>query len=140
MAEMFKEIEILWELYREQIYFIIGIGIWSTILISTIILLCNINKFCDWINKIRKEGDKLVYIRTSHNSIKDNIKEQKNLVSEAQSKEECVKEFREGKPTSKQDTEKSKKKENNIICPECGAHLTENDTTKSTCPYCGNEL
>ena len=93
--------------------------------------------------KVKKEGDKLVYLKTikPNNSMKDSQKVTKNLKTITEPKLKKVEIPQYWKPLEKQNRNSTdKEKPNFFVCPGCGTQISGKDKYRHSCPYCGFKL
>jgi len=93
--------------------------------------------------KVKKEGDKLVYQKSSkpNNSMNDNQKVTKNLKTITEPKLKKVEIPQYWKPLEERDRNSTdKRKPNFFICPGCGTQISDKDKDRHSCPYCGYKL
>jgi len=89
---------------------------------------------------VRKEGDKLIYQKITHNSNQDRIKKNKSLEPEIRYEDKEAKETYVSKSLNNQNLEKDEIEGNFMTCPECSTRLTKNVAESNSCPYCGHKF
>ena len=89
---------------------------------------------------VRKEGDKLIYQKISHNSTQDKIKKNKFLEPEIRYEDKKAKETFVSISLNNQNSKKDENEGNSMICPECRTKLTKNMAGINSCPYCGHKF
>ncbi|TKJ25069.1 MAG: hypothetical protein CEE42_08530 [Promethearchaeota archaeon Loki_b31] len=93
--------------------------------------------------EVKKEGDKLVYQKTTkpNNSMNDSQKVTKNskIITEPKLKKVEIPQY--WKPLEKQDRSSTDKGRSSFfVCPGCGIHISGKDKDRHSCPYCGFKL
>jgi len=89
---------------------------------------------------VRKEGDKLIYQRISHNSNQNRKKKNKFLEPEIRYEDKKAKKTTVSKSLNNQNLEKDEDEGNFMICPECRTKITKNVAEINSCPYCGHKF
>ena len=93
--------------------------------------------------EVKKEGDKLVYQKTSkpNNSMNDSQKAMKNskIITEPKLKKVGIPQY--WKPLEERDKNGTdKERPSFFVCPGCGTHISDKDKDRHSCPYCGFKL
>lgn len=93
--------------------------------------------------KVKKEGDKVVYQKTTkpNNSMNDSQKVTKNskIITEPKLKKVEIPQY--WKPLEKQDKNRTDNgRPSFFVCPGCGKQITGKDKDRQSCPYCGFKL
>jgi rubrerythrin len=93
--------------------------------------------------EVKKEGDKLVYQKTTrpNNSKKDSQKvtNKSKIITEPKLKKVEISQY--WKPLEKQDRSSTDKgRPSFFVCPGCGTHIKGKDKDRPLCPYCGFKL
>jgi len=89
---------------------------------------------------VRKEGDKLIYKKISHNSTQDKKKKNRFLEPEIRYEDKKAKKTTVSKSLNNQNLKKEEDEGNFMICPECHTKLTKNVAEINSCPYCGHKF
>ncbi len=89
---------------------------------------------------VRKEGDKLIYQKISHNSTQDKIKKNKLLEPEIRYEDKKAKKTYVSISLNNKNSEKDEDEGSFMICPECRTKLTKNMVGINSCPYCGHNF
>ncbi|MFX1359030.1 MAG: hypothetical protein ACFE8T_01670, partial [Promethearchaeota archaeon] len=89
---------------------------------------------------VRKEGDKLIYQKISHNSTQDKIRKNKLLQPEIRYEDKKAKQTSISMSLNTKNSEKDEDKGTFMICPECRTKLTKNMVAINSCPYCGHKF
>jgi len=93
--------------------------------------------------KVQKEGEKLVYQKTTkpNNSMNDSLKviRNSNIITEPKLKKVEVSQY--WNPLEKQDRNSTDKgMPSFFVCPGCGIHINGKDRNRHSCPNCGFKL
>ncbi|MFX1312919.1 MAG: hypothetical protein ACFFHD_09930 [Promethearchaeota archaeon] len=89
---------------------------------------------------VRKEGDKLIYQKISHNSTQDKINRKKFLESEIRYEDKKAKETSVSISLNNKNVEKNEDEGIFMTCPECHTKLAKNTAGINSCPYCGHKF
>ena len=92
---------------------------------------------------IKKEGDKLIYQKVSipNGATKNNFLEKEKNITDKEHKLKKVEVPQYWDPLGKENRVNTNEERPSFInCPGCGTHISDKDTNKGSCPYCGHRL